>query len=462
MNEKIISESVVSEDLQVQLTPAEEPANLEKENLTPFQIHFKRLCDYLGVHGFIKDVIIVVGGTVLGQLLTIFATPIITHLYTPHDFGLASVYGSILSFIAIIGCWCFELAIPLPKEDETAIWLSIISTLIVFIMAIITAVVVFVWGGTFCELMKAPDLAKYIFLLPVSLCAVCFYQILSFWVIRWQSYGLLARTKISQSIGQITVQIGAGLLSNGPMGLLIGDVIGRSSGAVTLGKQLWRKRVPSFNIFSWTKLAEAAYRYRRFPLISSWSGLLNGLGWMYPPIVTYFYGTQVVGWLALCSTIIGTPLSLVSVSVGKVYYGESAKITKIDAKTQMLLFQKTVKKLMIVIVPAVIIATLIAPWLIPKLFGSQWAPIVLYMQVLLPSYIFMAISSPMFSVLDVYERQDMHLVRECMRIPMMLGPFMICGIMGYSALVSIIIYSISTSLFYLINVILAWRIIKVE
>jgi O-antigen/teichoic acid export membrane protein len=447
------------DDVEVKLDTARKNGNEVKVKFGLFQVHFEHACNYLGVEGFLKNVVILVGGTVLGQLLTIVATPVIAHLYSPHDLGVASVYGSILSFIMIIGCWSFELAIPLPQDDETAVWLTIISTIVLIGMALITGTVLYFFGALFCTWMKVPDLVNYLFLLPMSLCAVGSYQILSYWVIRWQTYGILARTKISQSIGQITIQVGAGIMSEGAIGLMIGDIVGRSSGAISMARQLWKKGVPSIKNASLQKLTDAAYRYRRFPLISSWSGLLNGLGWMYPLIVTYFYGTHVAGWLALCTTIIGSPLSLLSVSFGKVYYGESARLTKEDTVNQKILFRETIKKLVLLIVPVVILGILIAPWLVPIMFGLEWLPIILYMQVLAPGYIFMAVSSPMFNVLDVFERQDMHLVRECMRVPMILGPFIVGGLVGCSALTSVVMYSISTSLFYLINGFLVWRII---
>ena len=56
------------------------------------------------------------------------------------------------------------------------------------------------------------------------------YQALSYWAIRRRAFGRIARTKLSQGVGQVVTQVGLGLAKAGAPGLLIGDVIGRVAG----------------------------------------------------------------------------------------------------------------------------------------------------------------------------------------------------------------------------------------
>ena len=69
---------------------------------------------------FIKDVIKITSGTALGQAVVVLFSPILTRLYSPGDFGVFAVYASLLGVITVIGSMRYELAIPLPSDDQTA------------------------------------------------------------------------------------------------------------------------------------------------------------------------------------------------------------------------------------------------------------------------------------------------------------------------------------------------------
>ena len=56
---------------------------------------------------------LLVGGTAGVQVLTVLAAPLLTRLYSSEDFGLLSVYTSLLALIGVIFSLRYELAIPL-------------------------------------------------------------------------------------------------------------------------------------------------------------------------------------------------------------------------------------------------------------------------------------------------------------------------------------------------------------
>ena len=420
---------------------------------------FPRLQPMFRRGGVVRNVIVLAGGTALAQVLTVAFSPVITRLYTPHDFGLLSVYTSILSVLAIVGCWSYEQAIPLPRDDESAVRLIVLSMSIVAMMSCVTAVALWFAGDFVLSKINARDLLPQMFLLPIGLFVLSFYQTLSYWAVRKRSYGVLARTKVNQSIGQVTVQVGAGLLDRGLVGLILGDIVGRASGGFALARIVLKEAESSFRTLSVEGLRHVAYRYRRFPLFSTGSGLLTGMGAFAPIVLSTYYGTQVAGFVALCQLFIGTPLTLLSVSVGRVYLGESARISKADAEAQIRLFRNIVVHMASVVVPIVVVAAVLAPWVVPFVFGKQWEVSVPFFQVLAPSFIFLSVGSPTFLVLDVFERQDRHLLREILRGPLVLGPLLVASAAGGSPLLGVTLYGCGVSVFYLIGMYLSWRVI---
>ena len=50
---------------------------------------------FLPESAFAKNVNVLVGGTALGQVITVLASPLLTRLYAAEDFGVLAVYSSI-------------------------------------------------------------------------------------------------------------------------------------------------------------------------------------------------------------------------------------------------------------------------------------------------------------------------------------------------------------------------------
>src|SRR5690606_21592699 len=70
--------------------------------------------------GFVRNVAVLAGGTALGQLLTIAASPVLTRLYDPADFGVLGVYAALLTTITTVASLRYELAIPVSDDEEEA------------------------------------------------------------------------------------------------------------------------------------------------------------------------------------------------------------------------------------------------------------------------------------------------------------------------------------------------------
>ena len=80
---------------------------------------------------FARSVSFLAGGTAAGQAITVLAAPLLTRLYSPEDFGLLAVYTSLLMTIGVIASLRYQLAIPLPKSDEEAAHVVVLSLFIV-------------------------------------------------------------------------------------------------------------------------------------------------------------------------------------------------------------------------------------------------------------------------------------------------------------------------------------------
>jgi O-antigen/teichoic acid export membrane protein len=73
-------------------------------------------------------------GTTIAQAIPIAISPILTRLYSPDDFGIFALYMSITSITGVVSTGRYELAVMLPKKDEDAMNIAVLSVFIALVV----------------------------------------------------------------------------------------------------------------------------------------------------------------------------------------------------------------------------------------------------------------------------------------------------------------------------------------
>ncbi|MEW6663395.1 MAG: lipopolysaccharide biosynthesis protein [Bacillota bacterium] len=418
-----------------------------------------RLKALLPKSSFARNVAVIAGGTAAGQSIVVLASPIITRLYTPEEFGVLAVYTSLLGILSVVASLRYELAIPLPEEDTDAASLLVLSLGIVVFMSLFTGLGILILDDYVAQWPDIKVLQPYLWLLPFGILMTGTYQVFNYWAVRKKAFSSIARTKLNQGIGLVLTQIILGLYKLGPLGLILGQIAGQAAGSSTLAAIFRRENSQAAEEISFASIRKVAGRYRRFPLLSSGSALINSAGLQLPTLLlAAFYGPQVAGWFALSQRVIGTPLGLVSQSTAQVFVGEASQIRR--AKQEMLpLFWSTVKRQAYISLPVVLIIPLL-PWVFEFLFGRNWYEAGIYAVTFSLALIFQFITSPVGGVLDVLERQGLHLLREFFRLLVLCLAILIGNTFNLGPRGTVALFSLSlmiTSLVYLLISLVAIR-----
>lgn len=408
---------------------------------------------------FAKHVLTVSTGIVIGQAISMGAAPIITRLYGPGDLGILSVYGSLLIIFAGISSLRYVFAIPLPKSNITAANLCALSLTGILIMSIFAGLLTWLLGDSFLTLLGAKAMKTYIWLLPLGILGAGTYEVFTFWGIRQKAFRAIALTKITQNVGRATTMISLGFFGLGPVGLLLGEIVGHSSGSTRLALSAWRIHRDAFRNIGVKRVLGVLCRYKKFPLYSL-QGLLTVLGNRVPALLlAIFYGLQVAGWFTLAQWVFVTPISLIQASIGQVYQGElSQRVRKSSADLGKLYFTtlKVLSLFALVIVPLIVVS---APRLISLVFGKTWYEAATYIQMLALMYGVGLIGGPLFVTLDLLERQDLGLLREIFRGVLVVITIPLAAALKQPATTAILYYGIAGAIGYLIGILLTWHAI---
>lgn len=399
--------------------------------------------------GFVRNVAVLAGGAALGQGLAVLASPLLTRLYTPVSFGVLAAYTSIFSILVVVASLRYEQAIPLPEDDETAANLLVLSLGIVLGVSALAGLAVWLGGEQIARWANTPALRPYLWLLPLGLLGAGVYLVFNYWAVRKQAFGRIAQTKLSQSVGMVVTQVGLGLLKLDPAGLLVGDVVGRVSGSGSLTVLSWRQDGGLLKRVSARGLRRAASRYRRFPLLSSGSVLLNTAGLQLPPLLMVaFYGPQIGGWFALGQRVIGVPMALVGQAVAQVYLREASRLALESSGTLYRLFFKTAQRLLLVGGVPIAVLAAIGPWLFALVFGENWHEAGMYVQLLTAMFVAQFVVVPLSPTLNVLERQDLQLVWDAARLVLVVGGLALAWALDCSAWTAVMVYGLTMLVAY--------------
>ncbi len=371
-----------------------------------------------------RTLAVLVGATGAAQASVLLASPVLTRLFTPADFGAYAGALAIVAVVTVVACLRYEQAIPLPDDPTTLAALVVLCLGLGLITTAATGAVLIVGGGTVATALGLPPIQALIAPILLAVLGGAGYQVLSMYAVGAGEYGPIARTRVTQAVGMAGLQVGLGVLGAGAPGLLAGDAMGRGGGTLRLAQLAWERSGGAIRRLRRSDVRRVANRYRRFALLSSPSALLDVVGIQAPTlIVITLFGPVVAGWYLLAARVATIPNALSAASVGLVFLGDASGLARSDPARLLSTFDSAVRRLFLWgVVPALLLA-IAAPLLFPIVFGADWAESGIYAALLAPVALAQLVSSPVSSILVVLERQDLHLAREITAIGVLVVAF---------------------------------------
>ena len=398
---------------------------------------------------FFTSVLKLVSGTTLAQLITVLTAPIITRLFAPEMFGVQNVFTSLVTIISVVICLRYEFAIVLPEDDEDAANLVGVCVLIAVGISIFASIFLVMLGRPLVNLLHAPNLYGFLWLIPIALLIQGFFQAMNYWNTRTKHFGRLSIARVSASSTTSALPIFIGLLGKATSGgLVFSYVAGTFVYMCVLGYQVLKESGAFFYRFiQRARMLANLKRYRKFPLIDSWGSFINNLSWQLPNLMLlYFFSETVVGYYSLSNRLILLPLTLLGNSIAQVLYQRSAELRSNPdnlSRSVQAIFHRLVA---IGLFPAIILAVA-GPELFTIVFGANWTEAGRYAQILSPWMFVLFISTPLGNLFATLERQELSLTINSIILLTRFASLAIGGLM-HNIFLTLVIWSVSGVLVY--------------
>ncbi|MEE9319494.1 MAG: lipopolysaccharide biosynthesis protein [Granulosicoccus sp.] len=355
----------------------------------------------------LSSILSLVKGTVLAQLVFVFATPVLTRIYTVEELGVFALFTAMVLILCRFAGLRYELAIPLPALDETAIHLVLLTFLLSLAMLIIagSAYTIAVYYLDFISDIHV--LQEYLLVLGASVVLFVLNESLVFWFIRKKDFSTIARARVTNAIALAILQLFGYFISGKILILITAYPLALAISCVFLLGRVDR-RIFAYRTHTGRLLKALIVRYRKFPMFTSWSTGLYELSQAFPLFfLASFFGNLEAGYFFLARRIGLIPTSIVGRAITQVNHADMA-----EQKNMVDLGEILVRQIQglqwVSIVPAVLLA-FYAPDICERILGAEWREAGRYLQVLAPYVVVRLVFSPMAAINYVAEWQKLAL-----------------------------------------------------
>lgn len=396
---------------------------------------------------FLSNIFKMTTGTMIAQIVGILLSPIVTRIYSPEFYGIFLLFFTISSILVFPSCLSYQFAIMLPKEDEDSANIVALCLILVCATSVVSGGVFILLSEWVGEVLNTPEISQYLLFLPVVVFLNGLIVVINYWLSRRVRFGALATAQVVNSVSSKAAQIGVGIGSASPLGLILGLIVGCGAALLVMLKgiqedfSLFRKAV------NLGRIKRLAKRYRRFPLFTSWSTMANSVSLQIAPLMlTTFFSPAVVGFYGMAHMVVSMPMSLICSATGQVFFQKASEERNQTGSVKTVVHEVHQRLVSIGIFP-ILILMIIGEELFTLILGAQWATAGVYARILAPWLLLDFIADPLSTILVVFEKQTVALAFHLTLLFSRIAALYVGGIYG-NPVITIVLLSLTGVVFW--------------
>lgn len=347
----------------------------------------------------LRQVLTVLSGTTMAQLITIVGMIPLARLYSPTDFGLFAIAQSIVLAGTMVAALRYDIAIVLPESQSAARTVHRLASRIILLTCVVLAVILLLAHRVVSEHYGNPSFG--IWLTVTALIVYAMAQIMNTqnWLIRMKQFGLISQNRVLAAALMLTAQLVCAPLV-GFEGLLIGMLVGQVLTLIVLNR-----RVPELRTshpVDAPAIREMAVRYKKMPLLNAPNVLVDAVRDAGINILIGNIALGSLGQYSLANKATNAPVYLIRGAIAQVFLPLMARARPGELTP---LVTRLLIRIGLVATPVFLVFYWLAPWLFPLLLGDQWGQAGLIAQALMPWLFMNTFTSPLANVYVTTERQ---------------------------------------------------------
>ncbi|KXG81457.1 lipopolysaccharide biosynthesis protein [Pseudomonas mosselii] len=396
-------------------------------------------------------------GTGLAQALPIALAPILTRLYTPEDFGIFALYGSICAMLTVLVTGKYDLAIVVPKYENEAVNLVALALLLSLSISLLLMALLVISDNAIVTLLGHPAIGPWLYLVPCATFILGCYYALNFWANRHGYYKNMAVSRVVQSGCAGVVQLMAGLARFGLAGLIVGQLLGQFVSVLFFFVSYRQEGRGKLRRVNFIRILCVARKYKSYPKFMVPGQVMNvGANELPLLLLTVLYGPSVAGLYSLAQRVMTAPLSLFANAIGDVYRQRAAE--EFVARGECLgIFLFSFKRLFFYAFLPMVPILLFGPDIFAFVFGETWRGAGEIAAVVAVLMFFQTLSLPLSNTLLLRGWLMLDSIWQLLRVLSVVAVFYISYSLGGSYKLAIVAYVCVVSFFYMVHSFLQYK-----
>jgi O-antigen/teichoic acid export membrane protein len=392
----------------------------------------------------LRNFAFLVGGSALAQGCMLLASPLLTRLYSPDDFGVVAIFFAIAGVVAPVASLRYHQSISISTDDATAANLVAISLLLLGAICGSLCLFLLYFGNVIVRLTNTPTLGRFLGMIPVAVFFLGMGLIGQAWAIRRQKFKRISLSEVGHSVTSVLVQATLGMAKLSAYGMITGRLLGAFVAACSTGLPLVREVRPLATHVRPNSMWRLAQHHWRFPIIMGPSSLVAVLNRQMPFfLLSIFFNASVVGFYSLTFRVLHLPFAIIAEQIAKMFL--SAAIEAKEAGRLALVVESTTAILIRITLPSVAIFAIVAPDVFAIVFGEQWGEAGEYARIMSPIAFLTLSSAHLTHVPMLLQKQGGELTFQTILFCTTTASLYLAGLTGEAAL-SVSLLSASTTL----------------
>jgi O-antigen/teichoic acid export membrane protein len=340
--------------------------------------------------GAARHVAVLTLGTALAQLINIAATPALSRIYSPSEFGLFAVFMAVSALAATFITFRYETSILVPASDTEAARLVRLILLLIAVGAVLLGLFSICWSLFEQQLPLLTSIRQWLPLVFLVAGCTAVMSTVQAWLNREKRYLRMAQLRVVQSGTIALTALFMGIVWELPHGLLLAQAV---ACGVTTAAACWFLRSAA-NLWHPGNLRDVALRHSNAPKYLLPTALLDIATLQLPVIlISVWFSESMAGQFSMAWRLMMVPMALIGASVGQVFMQRFSVLAS-DPKAARALLKKTWTLLFLMGALPLTLVYFFGEPLFEFLLGEDWREAGRLAVIMVPMILGMFLSSP--------------------------------------------------------------------
>jgi O-antigen/teichoic acid export membrane protein len=409
---------------------------------------------------FRRDATMLFTSTVLARGILVLAMPLLARFFNPADVGNWQLFVSSATVLATIICWRYEVAIPLPADEQKSRDLVAVCLLLAAATSALLILPIFLCRDQFVALVGAQAIEPFLWCIPLFTLLFGCEQASTFWLTRVGDFRGVGAARVVKSTLMVAVPLLAAMAFDvGFGGLVAGTMLGQLAATAYLvhedrsSADIWRLGRDKLQSY-----LAVMFEYRNYPLyVAPYTFVGQFSKRLVYFLLAAFAGASTVGYFAMAMQLTYVPVTFVTAALNQAFYRRAAQN---DVRKLESLILKVLELQVILAVPLFVLFVLHGNYVLHFALDPSWNEAVGFVQWLAAPSLMLFFTAWLDRLLDTLGRQRLAVAMQFTYDAVSIGLLLVLLATGQSTLAAVASYCLVTSLYNFVWLVVAFRVAR--